>query len=94
VRKATYVPSSQEYHPESHHYCTVHAGTYVQQVRHTLLASLACLLLCCLTITGSMLLVLGDAHVLSLCLSHLAIIPVVLLLITCVMHIFPPPPPK
>ncbi|KAL0046765.1 hypothetical protein WJX82_009387 [Trebouxia sp. C0006] len=32
VRKSTYVPSSQEYHPESHHYCTVHAGTHVQQV--------------------------------------------------------------
>ncbi|DBA90734.1 TPA: hypothetical protein ACH3X1_003944 [Trebouxia sp. C0004] len=32
VRKSKYVPSSQEYHPESHHYCTVHAGTQVQQV--------------------------------------------------------------
>ncbi|KAA6417980.1 MAG: hypothetical protein FRX49_12062 [Trebouxia sp. A1-2] len=32
VRKSTYVPSSQEYHPDSHHYCTVHAGTHVQQV--------------------------------------------------------------
>ena len=35
VRKASFVPDNQHlapYDPETHHSCTVHAGTYVQQV--------------------------------------------------------------
>lgn len=38
VRKSSFVPAAgvvraHIYHPDTHHFCTVHAGTYVQQVR-------------------------------------------------------------
>ena len=37
VRKSSFVPAAgvvraHSYHPETHHFCTVHAGTFVKQV--------------------------------------------------------------
>lgn len=37
VRKSSFMPAAgvvraHSYHPETHHYCTVHAGTFVKQV--------------------------------------------------------------
>ena len=34
VRKSSYVAKGHVYNPESHHGCTVHAGTQVQQVSY------------------------------------------------------------
>ena len=37
VRKSSFMPAAgvaraHSYHPDTHHYCTVHAGTFVKQV--------------------------------------------------------------
>ena len=53
VRKSSFVDSGSDkkaaYHPETHHSCTVHAGTVILQVSK--IPPLACISLCCIETT-------------------------------------------
>ena len=77
MRKSGFVPEggvmkTNGYHPDTHHTCTVHAGTFVQQVQnkaHTFLNLSCCFLQKCGSVMQQTSLILSSNSAVSSCSS-------------------------